>query len=63
MSKVATHACVVGDVAWVTGRGQNTGTFNGQAIEADEYITDIYRKVNGEWRCMLTHLAPAHSRQ
>jgi ketosteroid isomerase-like protein len=63
MTKVATHSCVVGDVAWVTGRGGNTGTFNGAQIEADEYITDIYRRVNGEWRCMLTHLTPARDGQ
>ena len=59
MTKVATHACVVGDMAWVTGRGQNTGGFDGQPIAADEYITDIYRRVDGQWRCMLTHLTPA----
>lgn len=58
MSKTATHAAVVGDMAWVTGRGQNTGTFNGSPIEADEYGTDIYRRVDGEWLCMLTHLTP-----
>jgi ketosteroid isomerase-like protein len=34
MTKVATHAAVVGDMAWVTGRGQNTGTFNGAPIQA-----------------------------
>jgi len=50
---------VVGDMAWVTGRGQNTGTFDGAPIQADEYITDIYRRENGQWRCMLTHLTPA----
>lgn len=61
MTKVATHACVIGDVAWVTGRGQNTGTFKGSAMQADEYITDIYRRVDGHWRCMLTHLTPAGS--
>lgn len=59
MTKVATHAAVVGDMAWVTGRGQNTGTFNGARIQADEYITDVYRRVDGTWRCMLTHLTPA----
>jgi len=59
MTKVATHAAVVGDMAWVTGRGQNTGTFDGAPIQADEYITDIYRRENGQWRCMLTHLTPA----
>ena len=59
MTKVPTHACVIGDVAWITGRGQNTGTFKGSAMQADEYITDIYRRVDGRWRCMLTHLTPA----
>jgi len=58
MTKTATHAAVVGDMAWVTGRGQNTGTFNGAPIQADEYITDIYRRVGDEWFCMLTHLTP-----
>ena len=61
MTKVATHACVVGDMAWVTGRGQNTGRYDGQPIAADEYITDIYRRVDGQWRCMLTHLTPARN--
>ena len=58
MTKTASHACIIGDVAWVTGRGQNTGTFNGSPMAADEYITDIYRREKGEWRCMLTHLTP-----
>lgn len=58
MTKSATHAAVIGDVAWVTGRGQNRGTFNDSPIQADEYVTDIYRRVDGEWRCMLTHLTP-----
>jgi ketosteroid isomerase-like protein len=58
MTKVATHAAVVGDMAWVTGRGQNTGTFNGEPIKADEYITDVYRRVGENWLCMLTHLTP-----
>lgn len=60
MTKVATHAAVVGDMAWVTGRGQNTGSFNGTPIQADEYITDIYRRVDGTWLCMLTQLTPVH---
>ena len=62
MTKVATHAAVVGDMAWVTGRGQNTGTFNGEPIQADEYITDIYRREGDTWLCMLTHLTPAQDK-
>lgn len=60
MSKTVTHAAVVGDVAWVTGRGQNTGSFNGSPMEADEYVTDIYRRVGDDWLCMLTHLTPVN---
>ena len=59
MTKAATHAAVVGDMAWVTGRGQNTGTFDGALIQADEYITDVYRREGDTWLCMLTHLTPA----
>lgn len=62
MTKNATHACVAGDMAWVTGRGQNTGTFHGEPMQADEYVTDIYRRVDGQWRCMLTHLTPVRGR-
>lgn len=47
------------DMAYVTGRGQNTGWFRSDPIEADEWITDIYRRIEGEWRCELTHLTPA----
>ena len=63
MRKVATHAAVVGDIAWVTGRGQNTGTFDAAPIQADEYITDVYRRVGDTWLCMLTHLTPVHSNE
>lgn len=59
MTKVAAHAAVVGGMAWVTGRGQNTGTFDGAPIQADEYITDVYRREGDTWLCMLTHLTPA----
>lgn len=39
-------------------RGEEKGRFDGQAIEADEYVTDVYRRVGDEWLCMLTHLTP-----
>ena len=58
MTKVATHAAVLGDMAWITGRGQNTGAWEGRPIAADEYITDIYRREGDRWLCMLTHLTP-----
>ena len=59
MTEDVARVKVYGDVAVVTGRGQNTGTFKGQPIAADEWITDVYRKVDGRWLCVLTHLTPA----
>ena len=53
---------IYGEVAVVTGRGTNNGTYKGQPFSADEWITDIYVKQNGRWRCVLTHLTPAKSR-
>lgn len=59
MTKTTHHMHILGEVATVTGRGQNTGRFHGAPIAADEWITDVYQKVDGRWRCVLTHLAPA----
>ena len=59
MVKTLVRAKVYGDLAVVTGRGRNTGTFRGQPIAADEWITDIYHRIDGRWRCVLTHLTPA----
>ena len=59
MVKQTLRARVYGDIAVVIGRGQNTGLFRGEPIAADEWITDIYRRIDGRWLCMLTHLTPA----
>ena len=48
-----------GDIAVVTGRCRNTGYFKGQRISADEWVTDVYRRVEDRWLCLLTHLTPA----
>jgi ketosteroid isomerase-like protein len=59
MTKAVARVKVYGDIAVLTARGQNTGWFRGQRISADEWITDVYRKVDGRWLCVLTHLTPA----
>lgn len=58
MHKEILRVKLYGDIALVTGRGQNTGTWLGQAMEADEWITDVYKNENGNWLCVLTHLTP-----
>jgi ketosteroid isomerase-like protein len=62
MTKQATHAQVLGDMAWITGRGQNTGTFLGAPMQADEFITDVYVRREGVWRCAMTQLTPVAKR-
>ena len=58
MTKDISRVKLYGDVAVVTGRGRNTGTFKGEPISADEWITDVYHKVGEQWLCTLTHLTP-----
>ncbi|PMB29960.1 nuclear transport factor 2 family protein [Schleiferia thermophila] len=58
MTKEILRVKIYGDIALVTGRGQNTGTWQGQSMEADEWITDVYKKENEKWLCVLTHLTP-----
>jgi ketosteroid isomerase-like protein len=58
MTKEILRVKVYGDVALVIGRGKNTGTWQGKPLEADEWVTDIYKKEKGKWLCVLTHLTP-----
>lgn len=58
MTKEILRVKLYGELALVTGRGHNTGTWQGQPMEADEWITDVYKKENGKWLCVLTHLSP-----
>lgn len=58
MSKDVGRVNAYGDIDVVTARGRNTGSFNGQRISADEWVTDVYRRIDGRWMCVLTHLTP-----
>ncbi len=58
MTKQVLRVKIYGEVALVTGRGQNTGVWQGQPMQADEWVTDVYIKENNGWLCVLTHLTP-----
>jgi ketosteroid isomerase-like protein len=60
MTKEVLRVKIYGDIALVTGRGQNTGTWQGKPMEADEWVTDVYKKENEKWLCVLTHLTPVN---
>jgi ketosteroid isomerase-like protein len=59
MTKAIVRVRTYGDTVVVTSRERNTGTFRGAPISADEWVTDVFVKVNGRWLCTLTHLTPA----
>lgn len=58
MTKEILRVKIYDNIALVTGRGKNTGFFNGQPIKADEWVTDIYKSENDRWICVMTHLTP-----
>ena len=51
------------DVAIVIARGTNNGHYKGQKFTSDEWITDVFKRCDGRWQCLLTHLTPAVDRQ
>lgn len=58
MTKDISRIRMYGNVAVVTGRGRNTGLYQGTPISADEWVTDVYVKTGNRWMCTLTHLTP-----
>jgi ketosteroid isomerase-like protein len=58
MTKEILRVKLYGEVALVTGRGQNTGLWQGQPLEADEWVTDVYINQKDKWLCVMTHLTP-----
>lgn len=53
--RVAIHA----DTAVVTARRLSTGAWNGVEYAADEWISDVYVRQGGRWRCILSQKCPA----
>ena len=62
MTKEVMRVKIYENIAIVTGRGQNTGVWQGHAIQADEWITDVYKRENDKWLCVLTHLTPVQEK-
>jgi len=47
---------VYGGTGVVTGRATSAGKFMGAEFTTLERSTDVVVKINGQWRCVLTHL-------
>jgi ketosteroid isomerase-like protein len=51
-----TRARVYGDSAVVTALTRTKGKFMGQQFSTQERATDVFAKLDGQWRCVLTQL-------
>ncbi|WP_158293945.1 nuclear transport factor 2 family protein [Kribbella sp. VKM Ac-2568] len=47
-----------GDSVIVTARKQSSGTWDGVAYTADEWISEVYVRSDGRWLCVLSHKCP-----
>ncbi|MFE1595007.1 nuclear transport factor 2 family protein [Nocardia sp. NPDC058705] len=45
-----------GELALLSTRITNTAHFQGIQFDADEWTTDVFRHVDGRWRCLLTQI-------
>jgi len=52
------EARVKGDVAAVLTHSTNRGTWNGESFASDEWATEIFFRIDGDWRCTMTSLTP-----
>ncbi|MFE3444113.1 nuclear transport factor 2 family protein [Nocardia sp. NPDC059180] len=51
----------LGDVAVVVARVVNTGVYQGERFENDEWASDVFVRRDGRWLCELTHLTTARA--
>ena len=50
---------IYGDTAVITARVLNTAFFNQQRFDADEWTSDVFRRIDGKWLCVLSHITSA----
>lgn len=50
-----------GDVVVVRAHGTNSGIFRGAPFHADEWVTEVFIRANGTWRCTASALTPRSS--
>ena len=50
---------IYGDTAILTARVTNNGHYKDQPFSADEWTTDVFRRVGESWLCVLSHITPA----
>jgi hypothetical protein len=52
------HVRIMGDTGTVIARGISAGFFKGERFSLHEWSTSVFIRTHGEWKCVLTMLAP-----
>lgn len=50
---------IYGDTAVLTARVTNNGHYKNHPFSADEWTTDVFRRQEDGWLCVLSHVTPA----
>ena len=58
MKKKVVQVKLFGDIAIVTARGFNKGFLRGETFDAEQWVTNIYKRENERWICIMTQEAP-----
>lgn len=58
MNKEVLRVKTYNDIAIVTARGMNTGFFNTERFNSEQWVTNIYKNENENWICIMTHETP-----
>ena len=54
----ADRVAQAGDAVVVTARKASSGTWDGAPYSADEWISEVYVRTDGRWRCALSQKTP-----
>jgi hypothetical protein len=54
MKKKVVHARLHNDVAIIVSKGKSEGTYMGDAFNTETWVTNIYKKDNLQWLCVMT---------
>jgi uncharacterized protein (TIGR02246 family) len=57
----ADRVAAAGDSVLVTARKSSSGTWDGVEYTANEWISEVYVRVDGLWRCALSHKTPGNA--
>ncbi|WP_336518238.1 nuclear transport factor 2 family protein [Pollutibacter soli] len=59
MKKTVQKVIVENDIAIVISKGINHGQYNNVEFNAEHWVTQTYKRTNGNWICMISQEMPA----